>query len=227
MLKDGEKGAISQRDKQTYAIAPHLPCGVVTPATLRKIADVADQYGCKALKVTSAARIALVGLQEQDLESAWDELGVQPGAAVGLCVRSVKACPGTTFCKLGQQDSLGLGMRLDTRYHGMELPSKVKIGVSGCMNQCAETCIKDIGLVGKKKGWTVLVGGSGGAKPHLAQELADGISSDDVEEVVDKVVAFYKDNAEKRERLWKMVERVGLDDMRKTIWPGGLPGQDA
>ncbi len=217
MLKDGEKGAISQRDKQTYAIAPHLPCGVVTPGTLRTIADVAEKYECKALKLTSAARIAIVGLKEEDLDAAWTDLGIQPGAAVGLCVRSVKACPGTTFCKLGQQDSLGLGMKLDQRYHGMELPSKFKIGVSGCMNQCAETCIKDLGLIGKKKGWTVMVGGSGGAKPHLAQELTDEVSDEEVLGVVDRVIEFYKKHATKRERLWKTIERVGLDTMRKEV----------
>ncbi|MFP4629166.1 MAG: NAD(P)/FAD-dependent oxidoreductase, partial [Desulfohalobiaceae bacterium] len=151
MLKDGEKGAILQRDEQTYAIAPHMPCGVVSAQQLRSIADAADKYGCAALKVTSAARIALVGLKEEDIDKVWQELGMSPGAAVGVCVRSVKACPGNTFCRLGQQDSLNVGLELDKKYHGLELPGKLKIGVSGCPNQCAETCIKDVALVGKKK----------------------------------------------------------------------------
>ncbi len=217
MLKDGEKGSISQRDKVTYAIAPHLPCGVVTPDTLRKLADVAEKYDCAALKITSAARIALVGLKEEDLDRVWDDLGIRPGAAVGLCVRSVKACPGTTFCKLGQQDSLGVGMTLDGKYHGAELPSKFKIGVSGCMNQCGETCIKDLGLIGKKKGWTVVVGGSGGAKPHLARELAEGLSTTEALDAVDKVIEFYRQNGEKRERLWKTLERVGIEALRSSV----------
>jgi NAD(P)H-nitrite reductase large subunit len=42
MLKLGEKGAIPQRDKTTYAIAPHIPCGVISPEQLRTIADVAE-----------------------------------------------------------------------------------------------------------------------------------------------------------------------------------------
>ncbi len=220
MLKDGEKAAVSQRDKVTYAIAPHLPCGVVTPETLRKLADVAEKYGCAAVKVTSAARIALVGLKEEDIDAAWEALGMAPGAAVGMCVRSIKACPGTTFCKLGQQDALGVGLKLDGKYHGMELPSKFKIGVSGCMNQCAETCIKDLGLIGKKKGWTVMVGGSGGAKPHLAQELVEGLTTDEALAVVDKVIDFYRQNGNKRERLWKTIERVGIDVLRAAVVPG-------
>jgi len=148
MLKDGEKGAILQRDKETYAVAPHIPCGVVSPETLRKLADVAEKFGCAAMKITSAARIALVGLKEDQVDDVWAELGIDPGAAVGLCVRSVKACPGTALCKRGQQDSLGMGLKLDEKYHGMELPGKLKMGVSGCPFQCAETAIKDIGLQG-------------------------------------------------------------------------------
>jgi len=220
MLKDGEKAAVSQRDKVTYAIAPHLPCGVVTPETLRKLADVAEKYGCAAVKVTSAARIVLVGLKEEDIDAAWEALGMAPGAAVGMCVRSVKACPGTTFCKLGQQDSLGVGLKLDDKYHGVQLPSKFKIGVSGCMNQCAETCIKDLGLIGKKKGWTVMVGGSGGAKPHLAQELTEGLTADEALTAIDKTIDFYRQHGNKRERLWKTIERVGIDALRAAVVSG-------
>jgi len=139
MLKDGEKGVILQRDKQTYAVAPHIPCGVVKPETLRKLADVAQKYQAQALKITSAARIAIVGIDENDIDAVWDELGMAAGFAVGLCVRSVKACPGTTFCKRGMQDSLSIGLKLDEKYNGQQMPSKFKIGISGCPNQCAET----------------------------------------------------------------------------------------
>ena len=109
MLQDGEKGVIIQRDKKTYAIAPHIPCGVVSPETLRKLANVAEKYGAAALKITSAARIAIVGLKEEDVDNIWADLGMSPGAAIGLCVRSVKACPGTAFCKRGQRTVSGSG----------------------------------------------------------------------------------------------------------------------
>ena len=217
MLQDGDKGVIIQRDKQTYAVAPHIPCGVVAPATLRRLADVAEKYGAAALKVTSAARIAVVGLKEKDVDNVWAELGMNPGAAVGLCVRSVKACPGTTFCKRGQQDSLGVGMKLDEKYHGTELPGKLKMGVSGCVNQCAETCIKDIGLVGLPKGWKVFVGGNGGARPRLAKEIAKGLMTDEALELVDKIIEYYKANAKPRQRLGAMLEKVDFEEFKKAV----------
>jgi NAD(P)H-nitrite reductase large subunit len=218
MIRDGDKGAILQRDKQTYAVAPHLPCGVVTPAQLRKLADVAERHGAAALKVTSAARIAIVGLKEADVDAVWRDLGMSPGAAVGLCVRSVKACPGTTFCKRGTQDSLGVGMQLDAKFHGMNLPGKLKIGVSGCMNQCAETCIKDVALVGKPKGWTVMVGGNGGAMPRLAEAIAEGLDTDGALALVDRVIAYYRGNAKPHERIGRMLDRVGLEALKAAVF---------
>lgn len=224
MLQDGEKGAIIQRDKATYAVAPHLPCGVVTPQTLRKLADVAEKYNVAALKVTSALRIAIVGLKEDQVDQVWNDLGMAPGAAVGLCVRSVKACPGTTFCKRGQQDSLGIGMLLDQKYHGMELPGKFKIGVSGCLQQCAETCIKDVGLVGTVKGWMVLVGGNGGAKPRLAQELVRDLSTEQAMTILDKVVQYYKTHADKKHRrLGMLIDEIGFEAFKTAILGTSLP----
>ena len=103
-----DKGAVLQRDKETYAIAPHLTAGLITPEQLRTLADVAEKYEVKAVKVTGAQRIALVGIKEEEIDNAWKDLGMKPGAAVGLCVRSVKVCPGTTFCKKGLQDSVAI-----------------------------------------------------------------------------------------------------------------------
>ncbi len=217
MLKDGEKGAILQQDKQTYCIAPHLPCGVVSSDTLRKIADVADRYQCAALKVTSASRIAMVGLKEEDVDKAWEDLGVSPGAAVGVCVRSVKACPGTTFCRLGQQDSLNVGLELDKKYHGMELPGKLKIGVSGCPNNCAETPVKDIALVGKKHGWTLLAGGCAAVKPRLADEIVNDLETEEAMQMVQKVIDFYSATAKKHERIGKMMDRIGVENFQNSL----------
>jgi len=217
MLEDGEKGVIIQRDKETYAVAPHIPCGVVSPDTLRKIADVADKYNVAALKITSAARIAIVGLKEEQVDDVWKDLDMKPGAGVGLCVRSIKACPGTTFCKRGMLDSLSMGLRLDEKYHGLELPGKLKFGVSGCPNQCAETCIKDIGLVGMKSGWRLFVGGSGGASPRLSQELVRDLTDDDALRLIDKIIALYKEKGAPRKRMGSFIESIGFDEFKKLV----------
>lgn len=216
-MNDGEKGAVLQRDKTTYAIVPHFSCGVVTPENLRRIADCAEKYGCAALKLTSAERVAMVGIKKEDIDAVWDELGIKPGHAVGLCVRSVKTCPGTTFCRMGQQDSLGIGMELDGLFHGMPMPGKFKMGISGCPNDCSETCIKDLGLLGKTKGWTLRVGGKGARDPRLADELATGLDTGAALQLIQKVTNRYKEMAKPGERFGQTIERVGLDEFTKLL----------
>lgn len=217
MLKLGEKGAILQRDKETYAIAPHISCGVVTPELLRKLADVAEKYNAKAIKITGATRIAIVGIKEEDIDQIWQELGMTPGAAVGLCVRSVRACPGNTFCRIGQQDALGMGMKLDEIYHGMELPGKFKMSVSGCNLNCAESWVRDVGLFGKPKGWTLVIGGNVGADPRIAEELLTELDDEQALEAIEKVIGHYRENAKKGERLGKMIDRVGLEPFKQAV----------
>lgn len=216
MAKDiPEKGAIIQRDKETFAIAPHIPGGIVQPAILRKIADVAEKYDA-VLKLTSAQRIAIVGIKEQDIDRIWEELGMKPGAAIGLCVRSIKICPGTTFCKRGQQDAVGIGLKLDEKYHGMALPFKLKIGVSGCMNSCAEPVIKDIGLMGTSKGYRLYAGGSSGLMPRLGNLIAEDLSESEALELVGRIIAFYKTTNQKK-RLGRIIDEIGLDNFKKEI----------
>ncbi|MCP3940720.1 MAG: NAD(P)/FAD-dependent oxidoreductase [Desulfobacteraceae bacterium] len=217
MLKLGEKGAIPQNDNETYAIAPHIPCGIVTPDLLRKIADVSEKYNAKAIKLTGATRMAIVGLKEEDIDNAWEDLGLAKGAAVGLCVRSIRACPGTTFCKLGKQDALGIGMKIDEKYHAFKLPGKFKMAVSGCKLSCSESWVRDIGLIGFKDGWTITIGGNVGMLPRIGKELVTGLDDDQVMTAVDKVIQFYSENAKKGERMGKMIERIGLEPFRQAL----------
>ena len=184
---------------------------------LRKIADVAEKYNAQAIKITGATRIAIVGLDEEHIDPVWDELQLDKGAAVGLCIRSIRACPGTTFCRIGKQDALGIGMELDKRYHGKELPGKFKMAVSGCHLSCAESWVRDIGLIGKKDGWQVIIGGNVGADPRIGEEVVSGLDDVQVLEVVDKIVQYYKDNANQNERMGKMIDRVGMEPFKKAI----------
>jgi NAD(P)H-nitrite reductase large subunit len=210
-----EKGAIVQRDRETFAVAPHIPGGIIDPVKLRNIADVAEKYG-SVIKITSAQRIAIVGIQEKDLDNVWEELGMKPGAAIGLCVRSIKICPGTTFCKRGQQDSVGIGLKLDKKYHGMELPFKLKMGVSGCINSCSESVIKDIGLVGTPKGFRLYAGGSSGITPRLGNLIAEELSENESLDLIDRIISFYKKTNQKK-RLGKIIDEIGLDNFKKEI----------
>jgi len=211
-----DKGAVIQRDRTTYAITPHLPAGLVTPEQLRKIAATAEKFSVHTIKLTSSQRIALIGLAEEDLDAAWEDLETPQGRPVGLCVRSVKVCPGTDCCKRGLQDSINVGLELDRRFHGRQLPWKMKLAVSGCPNDCAEACLRDIGLIGSPKGWNLMIGGNGGSQPRLSHRLLDHIEDrNEALLAVDRLLEWFSAQ-ERKCRIGKLVEEVGLDVLREV-----------
>ncbi|MHB1041495.1 MAG: NAD(P)/FAD-dependent oxidoreductase [Eubacteriales bacterium] len=217
-MSDAPRGAFIQRDKVTYAIVPRTPLGLVTPELLEKIARAAKKYDIPIIKLTSAQRLALVGLRPESVEEIWGELGTEVGPAVGPCVHYVQACPGTAVCKFGVLDSLGLGSRLEKLLVGLELPGKAKVGVSGCPNNCGEGYVRDIGVFGKKSGWTFIFGGNSGARPRIGDVLADQLIDEQVIELTQKCLDFYRANAKGKERTSRFIERIGVEELKKAVF---------
>lgn len=211
-----EKGAIIQRDMETFSISPHIPGGFADPALLRKIADVAEKYGAKYVKLTGAQRIAIIGIREEDLDNAWAEFSDR-SKAIGLTIRSVQICPGTRACKKAKQDSPGLGFLLDKEYYGKPAPAKFKMGVSGCSNCCSDSWMKDLGFFGTDNGFTAVVGGKGGGTPKSGRELVSDLSEDQAVALAGKVVSFYREHGKAPERLGATIDRVGFDKFVEAV----------
>ena len=216
-MSDAPKGAFIQRDKQSYAIVPRTQVGIVTPDMLENIARVARKYEIPIIKITSAQRMVLVGMKPEIVDQVWEDLGMDAGHAVESCVHYVQACPGNTVCRFGAQDSLGLGKKLEELYEGMELPAKVKFGISGCPLSCGESHVRDFGAFGKKSGWTVLFGGNSGGKPRIGDVIATDLSDSEVIELAGKCLAYYKSNASGKERTARFIERIGIDEFKKAV----------
>jgi NAD(P)H-nitrite reductase large subunit len=216
-MEERPRGAFIQRDKQTYAIVPRTPMGLVTPEILETIAAVARKHGIPVIKITSAQRMALVGLKPEMVDQVWKDLGMEVGPAVEICVHYVQACPGNTLCKFGVQNSLGLAEKLEKIFVGKDLPAKAKIGVSGCHFNCGESYVRDFGAFGRKNGWTAVFGGNSGGRPRIGDVIAGGLDDDGVVELAKKCFAYYAANAQKRERTARFIERVGIDELKKAV----------
>lgn len=216
-MPDELQGAFIQRDKQTYAIVPRTPMGLVTPDVLENIAAVARKHEIPIIKITSAQRMALVGIKLESVEQIWKELGMGIGPAVEICVHYVQACPGTAVCKFGIQDSLDLGGKLEELFVGMELPAKAKIGISGCPMNCGEGYVRDFGAFGKKSGWTVMFGGNSGGKPKIGDVIAEDLSTEEVIELAKKCFDYYRSNAKQRERTARFIERIGIEEFKRAV----------
>ena len=155
----------------TFSVVPRMYGGVTSPEQLRKIADVAEKYNAKLVKVTGGQRIDLFGIEKEDLPNVWADLDMPSGYAYGKTLRTVKTCVGESFCRFGTQDSIGLGIALEKKLERVSTPHKVKMAVSACPRNCAESGIKDVGVVGVDGGWEIYVGGNGGTHLRAAQLL--------------------------------------------------------
>ena len=217
MADETPRGAILQRDKKTYAIVPRTPVGLLSPEILEAISSVVRRYNIPITKITSGQRLALIGMERDEVDRIWHDLKMEVGPAIELCVHYVQACPGTEVCKFGVRNSLGLGLELEKLYVGMELPAKVKIGVSGCPFCCAESYVRDIGLIGKKKGWTVTFGGNSGGRPRIGDVLAEEVSDTEAVALVKRCLEYYRDNIDKKLRTARFVEKVGIESIKKAV----------
>ena len=162
----------------TYSVIPRVPGGEITPQKLIAIGEVARRYGLYT-KITGGQRIDLFGAQVHELPLIWRELiaaGFESGHAYGKAMRTVKSCVGSTWCRYGVQDSVGLAITLENRYKGLRAPHKIKLGVSGCTRECAEAQSKDVGVIATEKGWNLYVCGNGGMKPRHAKPAGRPIS---------------------------------------------------
>jgi nitrite reductase (NADH) large subunit len=206
-----------QRDG-TFSVVPRMAGGVTTADELRRIADVADKYEIPLIKVTGGQRIDLLGVRKEDLPAVWEDLAMPSGFAYGKSMRTVKTCVGQDFCRFGLGDSTQLGVDIEERFSGLESPAKMKLAVSGCPRNCAESMVKDIGIVavGDDR-WEVYVGGAAGASVRKGDVLATVEGRAEAIRLTGVFMQYYRENGKWLERTYDFVPRVGLDELKELL----------
>ena len=201
----------------TFSVIPRVWGGVTDAAQLRKIADVVDKYSIPTVKFTGGQRLDLLGVKKEDLPSVWRDLGMTSGLAYAKALRTVKTCVGSEWCRFGVQDSTRLGQELERALWAMYSPHKVKMAVSGCPRNCAESGIKDVGVIGVDSGWEIYVAGNGGIKTEVAQFLVKVKTHEEVLEHAGAFLQLYREEGWYLERTVHYVHRVGLDYVKKRV----------
>jgi len=205
-----------QKDS-TYSVIPRMWGGVTTADELRRIADVVDKYRIPTVKVTGGQRIDLLGVKKEDLPAVWRDLDMPSGHAYAKALRTVKTCVGSEWCRFGVQDSTKMGQDLERGLWRMYAPHKVKLAVSGCPRNCAESGIKDVGVIGVESGWEIYVAGNGGIKTEVAQFLVKVKTAQEVMEYSSAFLQLYREEGWYLERTVHYVHRVGLDYVKQRI----------
>lgn len=226
-MQDTNDRALANMQKDgTYSVVPRIPGGEITPAKLKVIAEVAEQFDLYT-KITGGQRIDLFGARLEQLPEIWKILvdaGMESGQAYGKSLRTVKSCVGSTWCRYGVQDAVSMAVLLELRYRGLRSPHKFKLGVSGCARECAEARGKDIGVIASENGWNLYVGGNGGYQPAHAQLLAQDLDDETLIRYIDRYVMYYVRTAERLQRTARWQEELpgGLDHVREVVCEDSL-----
>ncbi|MGN7248420.1 nitrite reductase large subunit NirB [Janibacter anophelis] len=210
----------------SYSVVPRIPGGEVTPEGLIAIGEVARDFGLYT-KITGGQRVDLFGARIDQLPAIWRRLvdaGFESGHAYGKSLRTVKSCVGSSWCRFGVQDSVGLAIDLELRYRGLRSPHKIKLGVSGCARECAEARGKDVGVIATDKGWNVYVGGNGGFTPRHARLLAEDLDTETLVRTIDRFLMYYVRTADRLQRTapWVEEHEGGLDAIRAVVLDDSL-----
>ncbi len=201
----------------TFSVIPRMWGGETNASELRRIADVVDKYRIPTVKVTGGQRIDLLGVKKEDLKAVWTELDMPSGHAYAKALRTVKTCVGSEWCRFGTQNSTLMGQQLERDLWRMYSPHKVKIAVSGCPRNCAESGIKDVGVIGVDSGWELYVAGNGGIKTEIAHFFVKVKTHEEVLEYSGAFLQLYREEGWYLERTCHYVNRVGLDHVKKRV----------
>ncbi|MCZ8258167.1 MAG: nitrite reductase large subunit, partial [Polaromonas sp.] len=196
---------------------PRMWGGETTASELRRIADAVDKYKIPTVKVTGGQRIDLLGVKKEDLQNVWKDIGMPSGHAYAKALRTVKTCVGSEWCRMGTQDSTQMGKDLERAMWRMYAPHKVKFAVSGCPRNCAESGIKDVGIIGVDSGWEMYIAGNGGIKTEVAHFFTKLKTAAEVLEYTGAFCELYRQEGWYLERTVHYVNRVGLDYVKKKI----------
>lgn len=210
----------------TYSIVPRVPGGEITPDKLIVLGEVAKEYNLYT-KITGGQRVDLFGATLSELPEIWEKLiaaGFETGHAYGKSLRTVKSCVGSTWCRYGVQDSVGMAIFLENRYKGLRSPHKIKMAVSGCTRECAEAQSKDIGVIATENGWNLYVCGNGGMRPRHADLFATDLSDEELISTIDRVLMFYVRTADRLQRTSVWMENLegGLDYLKQVVLEDSL-----
>lgn len=204
--------------QKTYLVLPHFQAGLLSPEDLEQLAELARKYRVPRTKITSAQRVAFLGMEPEALEALKGELQIPDTLPhTRNRVHYVQACPGSTWCQYGQGDALTMGERLRAIELDGPLPYKVKVGISGCRFCCCESWIRDVGLTGEKKGWRFTFGGNGAGRPRIGDLVAEGLSDNEAVALITKTLNYYLREAKFKTRSARFMERFGIEALKQAV----------
>ncbi len=216
-IKNGLIAGLKKKKDGSYSISIECPSGNVSTNVLRSVTSIAEKYGAR-VHLTTVQKIMLLDLNEKGGREAMRVLKKS-----GIPVKSKRTlsqamvCVGKPYCPLGLQETMPLARYLYDQVSHLEIPPKLKMAISGCPACCSWANMVDVGFVGTRKGFKVLIGGHGGYKPVVGKLLGTVSSKHEIVEVVRKATGIFIAHTRKRGRMSDVIDKLGLDFFKKEI----------
>ncbi|MGL4344984.1 MAG: hypothetical protein ACRCTE_07300 [Cellulosilyticaceae bacterium] len=217
------QGFLPLKDKIHFAARIVIPAGRMEVAYSQKINEIAEKYGRGYFTLTQRLDVEIPWIKYEDIQAVKAELATVnlTTGGTGLRIRPIHTCKGNV-CRVGlydtEQAALDMHERFYKAYYTTKFPNKLRLGLSGCFNNCSKPQLACIGMVGKKRDQVaVFIGGTFGRQKNIGQELTGLYSVSDALDIMERGIKFYLENGEPGERFAAMVERLGFDTVQEAM----------
>ncbi len=227
-------GVHRQKQHGLFYVGASVLRGRITPAQLRKVAELAEVHGDGHIRLTVQQNILLINLRESHVQQVANDFNLAGlPVAVSAFARGTVACTGSEFCKLALTETKGfarwLSRELEERLPGFE--EQIKLHITGCPNSCGQHWIADIGLEGKKTkvdgkmvdAYYFCVGGSVGQIASIARPVGYRCAASQVPDAIERLLEAFNLNRDRSESLREFLARQSNEEIR-TILAGEFVG---
>ncbi len=217
----------------TFMLRVKIPSGILTPAKLRAIGEVANRYGRGDAELTTRQCVQLHWLELAALPDVFADLeaaGITSAGGCGDTVRNITGCPLAGLAADELFDSTGVLDAATAQFYGnpewANLPRKHKYSIASCAHRCNAPEINCVSLVGAvhegRQGYAVLVGGGLSSVPRIARDLGVFVPREDAVEILGAVTSVWSEDLKYRmsrvkARLKFMVDDLGADGMLERV----------
>jgi len=226
-LRHGHIGVYRQKQRGKNYIGAVIPVGVMTTRQMRRIADIATNYGSGQLRLTPWQNLLLPDVPDGFVETVKRQL-----VRMGFHYESTNiagglvACTGNTGCKWAATDTKGQAVALAAHLDKhVQLDQPINIHLTGCPHSCAQHYIGDIGLQGVKvitagasgEGYNIVFGGGSGAGAGIAKDVFKGISFGEVPVLLERVLKTYLDQRRSGESFATFTRRHEVKELQEMF----------
>lgn len=226
-----------------FMLRVKVPGGVLAPEQARVIGRIAQDFargpepnphfGNNFLDITTRQDIQMHWIHMRDVPEIWrrlEEVGMTTVQACGDSARNVLCCPVSGLGHDEVIDAYPVARAISAFFTGnreyANLPRKFKMSVTGCLEDCAQAEINDIGMLPARLedgtlGFNVRVGGGLSDGPRMASDIDVFVLPEEAVEITRAIAQVYGElgNRENRwtNRLRYLVQELGPEGFREEL----------